>query len=54
MFKLETLKLLFLIICISLPSLLYGVEVCQIPSGCQIDDKGICTDCVKIEEEDTE
>jgi len=30
------------------------VEVCQIPSGCQIDDKGICTDCVEIDEEDTE
>ena len=54
MFKLETLKSLFLIICISLPSLLYGVEVCQIPSGCEIDDKGICADCVEIDEEDTE
>ena len=54
MFKLETLKSLFLIICISLPSLLYGVEVCQIPSGCEIDDKGICSDCVEIDEEDTE
>jgi hypothetical protein len=54
MFKLETLKSLFLIICISLPSLIYGVEVCQIPSGCEIDDKGICSDCVEIDEEDTE
>jgi hypothetical protein len=54
MFKLETLKSLFLIICISLPSLIYGVEVCQIPSGCEIDDKGICADCVEIDEEDTE
>jgi hypothetical protein len=55
MFKLETLKSLFLIICISLPSLLYGVEVCKIPSGCQIDDKGFCVGCIEQDfEEETE
>jgi len=55
MFKLETLKSLFLIICISLPSLLYGVEVCKIPSGCQIDDKGFCVGCIEQNfEEETE
>ena len=49
------LKSLFLIICISIPSLLFGVEVCQIPSGCQIDDKGFCIGCVEQEfEEETE
>ena len=52
--KLKTLKSLFLTICLSIPSLIFGVEVCQIPSGCQIDDKGICTDCLEIDEEDTE
>jgi len=55
MFKLKILKSLFLIICISLPSLLYGVEVCKIPSGCQIDDKGFCVGCIEQEfEEETE
>ncbi len=47
-------KILFLIICLSIPSLLVGVEVCQIPSGCQIDQRGVCLDCVEIDEEDTE
>ncbi len=55
MFKLKILKLLFLIICISLPSLIYGVEVCKIPSGCQIDDKGFCVGCIEQDfEEETE
>ena len=30
------------------------MEVCQIPSGCQIDQRGVCLDCVEIDEEDTE
>jgi hypothetical protein len=47
-------KILFLIISFSLPSILFGVEVCQIPSGCQIDENGVCLDCVEIDEEDTE
>ena len=55
MFKLKILKSLFLIICISLPSLIYGVEVCKIPSGCQIDDKGFCVGCIEQDfEEETE
>jgi len=50
-----SLKSLFLIICLSIPSLIFGVEVCKIPSGCQIDDKGICIDCIEQEfEEETE
>tara|TARA_B110001454_G_scaffold90769_1_gene86536 strand:+ start:99 stop:950 length:852 start_codon:yes stop_codon:yes gene_type:complete len=50
-----SLKLLFLIICLSIPSLIYGVEVCKIPSGCKIDEKGVCLDCVEQEfEEETE
>ena len=48
-------KILFLIICFSVPSFLFGVEVCKIPSGCQIDDRGICIDCIEQEfEEETE
>jgi hypothetical protein len=47
-------KSLFLITCLSIPSLIYGVEVCKIPSGCQIDQNGVCFDCVEIDEEDTE
>ena len=46
-------KSLLPIICLSIPSLLFGVEVCKIPSGCQIDEKGACLDCVEIDEEDT-
>jgi len=50
-----SLKSLFIIICLSLPSLVFGVEVCQIPSRCQIDDKGFCIGCVEQEfEEETE
>ena len=46
---------LFLIACLSIPTLIFGVEVCKIPSGCQIDEKGICIDCVEQEfEEETE
>ena len=49
------LKSLFLIVCLSIPTLIFGVEVCKIPSGCQIDEKGICIDCVEQEfEEETE
>ena len=51
----KIIKLLLLIICLSLSSLIYGVEVCKIPSGCQIDDKGICIGCIEQEfEEETE
>ena len=50
-----SLKSLFLIICLSIPSLIYGVEVCKIPSGCPIDDKGFCESCIEQEfEEETE
>ena len=45
---------LFLIICLYLPSLIYAVEVCNIPSGCPIDASGICIGCIEIDEEDTE
>ena len=49
------LKSLFLIVCLSIPTLIFGVEVCKIPSGCQIDEKGICIDCVEqVFEEETE
>ncbi len=48
-------KFLFLIICLPIPTLIFGVEVCKIPSGCQVDEKGICIDCVEQEfEEETE
>ncbi len=50
----KILKLLHIIICLLIYSHIYGVEVCQIPSGCVIDDKGKCLDCVEIDEEDTE
>ena len=51
----KTLKSLFLIICFSVPSFLFGVEVCQIPSGCPIDDEGFCVGCIEQEfEEETE
>ena len=49
-----SLKSLFLIICLYLPSLIYAVEVCNIPSGCPIDVSGICIGCIEIDEEDTE
>ena len=49
------LKSLFLIVFLSIPTLIFGVEVCKIPSGCQIDEKGICIDCIEQEfEEETE
>ena len=38
-----------------MPTIVSGVEVCLIPSGCQIDEKGLCIDCVEQEfEEETE
>ncbi len=46
------LKSLFLIVCLSIPTLNFGVEVCKIPSGCQIDEKGICIDCIEVESEE--
>ena len=46
------LKSLFLIVFLYIPTLIYGVEVCKIPSGCQIDEKGICIDCVEQEFEE--
>ena len=56
-FKLKTLikyklKSLFLIIYLSIPALILGVDVCKIPSGCKIDEKEICIDCVKQEFEE--
>ena len=36
----------------SIPTLIFGVEVCKIPSGCQIDEKGVCIDCENVESED--
>jgi hypothetical protein len=51
---LKALISLFLIICLYLPSLIYAVEVCNIPSGCPIDASGICIGCIEIDEEDTE
>ena len=49
------LNSLFLTVCLSVPTLILGVEVCKIPSRCQIDEKGICIDCVEQEfEEETE
>ena len=49
------LKSLFLIVCLSIPTLILGVEVCKVTSGCQIDEKGICIDCIEQEfEEETE
>jgi len=53
-FKLKALIFLFIIICLSIPSLIYGVEVCKSPAGCPIDVSGICIGCIEIEEEDTE
>ena len=51
----KILKSLFLIICFSVPSFLFGVEVCQITSGCPIDDEGTCVGCITQEfEEETE
>ena len=50
----KALTSLFIIICLSVPSFIYGVEVCNIPSGCPIDVSGICIGCIEIEEEDTE
>ena len=46
------LKSLLLIVCLSIPTLIFGVEVCKIPSGCQIDEKGVCIDCVEEESEE--
>ena len=46
------LKSLLLIVCLSIPTLIFGVEVCKIPSGCQIDEKGVCIDCENVESED--
>ena len=50
----KALTSLFIIICLYSPSLIYAVEVCNIPSGCPIDASGICIGCIEIEEEDTE
>ena len=46
------LKSLLIIVCLSIPILIFGVEVCKIPSGCQIDEKGVCIDCVEVESEE--
>ena len=46
------LKSLLLIVCLSIPTLIFGVEVCKIPSGCQIDEKGVCIDCIEEESEE--
>ena len=48
-YKLESL---LLIVCLSIPTLIFGVEVCKIPSGCQIDEKGVCIDCIEEESEE--
>ena len=46
------LKSLLLFVCLSIPTLIFGVEVCKITSGCQIDEKGVCIDCVEVEYEE--
>jgi len=43
------LKCLHFLIFLIVPTTLSGVEVCLIPSGCQIDEKGLCIDCVEQE-----
>ena len=49
------LKYFYFLICLFVPTIVSGVEVCLIPSGCQIDEKGLCIDCVEEEfEEETE
>ena len=49
------LKYFYFLICLIVPTIVSGVEVCLIPSGCQIDEKGLCIDCVEQEfEEETE
>ena len=49
------LKYFSFLICLFIPTIVSGVEVCLIPSGCMIDEKGICIDCVEQEfEEETE
>tara|TARA_B100000315_G_scaffold77505_1_gene70898 strand:+ start:324 stop:1160 length:837 start_codon:yes stop_codon:yes gene_type:complete len=48
-YKLESL---LLIVCLSISTLIFGVEVCKIPSGCQIDEKGVCIDCIEEESEE--
>ena len=49
------LKSLSLIVCLSIPTLILGVEICKVPSECQIDEKGICIDWIEQEfEEETE
>jgi len=49
------LKYFYFLICLIVPTIVSGVEVCLIPSGCQIDEQGLCIDCVEQEfEEETE
>ena len=49
------LKYFYFLICLIVPTIVSGVEVCLIPSGCQIDEQGLCIDCVEQEfEKETE
>ena len=54
-FTRNKLKCFHFLICLIIPTIVLGVEVCLIPSGCQIDEKGLCIDCVEQEfEEESE
>ena len=54
-FARKKLKCFHFLICLIVPTTVSGEEVCLIPSGCKIDEKGLCIDCVEQEfEEESE
>ena len=49
LFTRNKLKCFHFLMFIIVPTIVSGEEVCLIPSGCKIDEKGLCIDCIEQE-----
>ena len=44
------LKSFYILICLFIPSIVFGEEVCLKIDGCSLDEKGRCIDCVWVDD----
>ena len=44
------LKSFYILICLFIPTVLFGEEVCLKIEGCSLDNKGRCVECVWIDD----
>ena len=44
------LKSFYILICLFIPTVVFGEEVCLKIQGCELDEKGRCIDCVWVDD----